>query len=137
MSVERTRKVIDEYLTDLLKGGDFARHFAEDVVWTTTETGDRVTGRQAVRDFIQAFHTQAFSARPEVRNVHVGEDFAVLEADFVGTHSGSFAGIEPTGASVRMPYCVVYDVAGDEITAVRAYLPVAAIIAKLRNASAS
>ena len=137
MSVERTRKVIEDYLADLLEGGDFARHFAEDVVWTTTETGDRISGRQAVRDFIVGFHTQAFSARPEVRRVHVGEDFAVLEADFVGTHTGFFAGIEPTGASLRVPYCVVYDVTGDEITAVRGYLPVAAFLAELRNASAS
>ena len=69
--------------------------------------------------------------------MHVGEDFAVFEADFVGTHTGSFAGIEPTGALLRIPYCVVYEVAGDEITAVRGYLPVAAFLAKLRDASAS
>jgi predicted ester cyclase len=32
---------------------------------------------------------------------------AAIEADFAGTHVGEFAGIQPTGRMVRVPYSVV------------------------------
>jgi hypothetical protein len=62
MSVESTSQVMNDYLDALLKQEDFARYFADDIVWTTTETGDEVRGRDAVRDFIVVFHNQAFKA---------------------------------------------------------------------------
>ena len=136
MSTDGTRSVMDGYVGALLEGGDFARFFADDLVWTTTETGEVITGREAVRDYILAFHTQAFAARPEVKNVVVGDAGAVLEADFVGTHTGEFGGVAATGATLRVPYCVAYDVAGDRITALRAYLPIRAMVAALSEASA-
>ena len=103
---------------------------------STTETGEVITGRESVRDYILAFHTQAFAARPEVKNVVVGDAGAVLEADFGGTHTGEFGGVAATGATLRVPYCVAYDVAGDRITALRAYLPIRAMVAALSEASA-
>jgi hypothetical protein len=38
-------------------------------------------------------------------------------------HTGEFAGIAPTGASLRVPYSVFYDVTDAGITALRAYMP--------------
>lgn len=134
MSVERTRKTMDAYLDALLHGRDFGSYFAEDISWLTTETGDEVHGRAAVRDFIRDFHTQIFDAQPEIRNVQVVDGGAFLEADFVGTHTGEFAGIRPTGVRLRVPYAVAYDVRDDEITALRAYLPITAMIERLRAA---
>ena len=95
MSVESTTKVMNDYLDALLKQEDFGRFFADDILWTTTETGDEVRGRDAVRDFIVAFHTQVFEARPEFTGLTVGDGRATLEANFVGTHTGDFAGIAP------------------------------------------
>ena len=69
------------------------------------------------------------------KNVIVADGSAVLEADFVGTHAGEFAGISATGAKLRVPYCVVYDVADDGISAVRGYLPIASMIAQLKEAA--
>jgi len=88
------------YLQALLNGGDFGRYFSDDVAWTTMETGDQIHGREAVRDYILALHTQLFDAHPEVKSVTIGDATAVLEADFVGTHTGEFAGIPPTGAAL-------------------------------------
>ena len=135
MSVESTSQVMNDYLDALLKQEDFARYFAQDVVWTTTETGEEVKGRDAVRDFIVAFHTQVFDARPDVKGLTVGDGRATLEADFVGTHSGEFAGVAATGAQLRVPYCVCYDVAGDSITALRAYLPISNMVAQVKAAA--
>ena len=136
MSRNSTRAVMDGYLAALVEGGDFARFFADDVVWTTTETGEVVTGREAVRDYILVVHTQAFTARPELKNLVVGDSGAILEADFVGTHTGDFGGVAPTGATLRVPYCVAYDVAGDRITALRGYLPIRAMVEALSQATA-
>src|SRR5689334_23362923 len=98
MSVGTTRLTMDGYLKALVSGGDFASFFADDVVWETPETGERIVGRQAVRDFIVKFHREMFDARPELKNLVVAEGAAFIEADFVGMHTGEFAGIPPTGA---------------------------------------
>lgn len=137
MSVASTESTMRGYLDALLGGGDFGTSFSDDVLWTTMETGDEIRGRDAVRDFILAMHTQAFDAAPEVKSMTLGDGMAVLEAVFVATHTGEFAGLAPTGAAVRLPYVVVYDVAAERITALRAYLSIAALVAQIQAASGS
>ena len=137
MSLEISTETMNSYLQALLNGGDFERYFSDDVAWTTMETGDQVHGREAVRDYILALHTQLFDAHPEVKSVTIGETTAALEADFVGTHTGEFAGIPATGAALRVPYCVVYDLDDSGIAALRAYIPVSQIVAQLQAAHSS
>jgi ketosteroid isomerase-like protein len=132
MSLDLSTRLIEDYLDALVQRRDFARYFAEDVVWTTIETGEEVRGREAVRDHILLFHTRLFDATPEVRTLTVGEDTAVLEADLVGVHTGELAGIAPTGARVRLPYCIAYDLGEEGITACRAYIPLQRLLAQLR-----
>ena len=134
MADDGTRNVMDGYLDALRGGGDFARFYAPGVVWTFMESGEQVHGRDAVRALVVGMHTQAFSARPELRSLLTGDGVAMLEADFVGTHTGEFEGLPPTGAAVRLPYCVAYDVAGGAITALRAYCPMRALHARLAEA---
>lgn len=134
MSLETTTRTIDAYLDSLQERGDFGRFFAEDALWTTMENGQEIRGRDAVRDFIAALHTQLFDARLEVRSVIVGDGSAALEAEFVGVHTGEFAGVPATGADVRAPYSVFYDVTDRGITALRAYMPLRQMIADLQAA---
>jgi predicted ester cyclase len=137
MSLEATTRTINSYLNALLSGGDFGQFFTDDVRWTTMETGEEIQGREVVRDFIVALHKELFDARPEVRNVVIADGLVALEADFVGVHTREFAGIAPTGAAVRVPYCVLYDVGEDGITALRAYMPVRQMVAELEAAARS
>jgi predicted ester cyclase len=137
MADKATRAVMDEYLQALLSGSDFGRFFAPDVVWTTMETGEEVRGRDAVRDLILALHTQAFQAQPELVNLLTGDTTAMLEAVFIGTHSGDFAGLSATGRQVRLPYSMAYDVVGGSITALRAYFPMTALRSRLTAAGRS
>ena len=137
MADQGAREVMEAYLGALKDRSDMARFFAPDVRWTTMETGDEVVGRNEVRDFIGAFHTQLFDAHPRVVNLLVGEDSAMLEARFVGTHTGEFAGVPPTGATVDVPYAVAYDIAGGFITRLRAYMPILAMRAQLAEAAAT
>jgi steroid delta-isomerase-like uncharacterized protein len=123
MSVEATSKTIRSYLDAFLARGDFADYFSEEVTWTTVGTGQELQGREPVRDFLSWMHTQAFDAHPKVKTLVIGDSQAALEADFVGIHTGEFLGIPATGKSVRVPYCVVYDLRDDKLAALRAYLP--------------
>lgn len=137
MSVASTESTMRGYVDALLDRGDFAASFSDDVLWTTMETGEQVRGRDAVRDYIVAMHTQVFDASPEVKSMTVGDGMAVIEAVFVGTHTGDFAGLAPTGAAVRLPYVMVYEVAGERITALRAYVSFAALMAQIQASGAS
>ena len=135
MSVQNNERLLHDYVDTLISGGDFAAYFSDDVLWTTMETGEEVRGREAVRQFIIAMHVEAFKAAPELRNTVVGEQGAVIEAVFVGTHIGEIGGIPATGAEVRLPYTVCYDFADDKITALRAYLPMAVMMEQLKAAA--
>jgi steroid delta-isomerase-like uncharacterized protein len=137
MSLEQTESTIRQYLDTLLSGGDFAAFFAEDVLWTTMETGEQIKGRDAVRDFIVSLHRQLFDASPELVNTTFADGVAGVEAVFAGTHTAEFAGVPATGTRVRLPYSVFYDVTDGAITALRAYFPVAALARKLAEAASA
>jgi predicted ester cyclase len=128
------RETFDAYLRDVRSRGDFSRWFAPDVRWTTMETGEQVRGREAVRDLIVFFHSTAFDAQVEFVHGVVDGSTAVVEAVFAATHTGEFAGIPATGARVRLPYTVAYDIADGLITELRAYLSIAALREQLSAA---
>jgi steroid delta-isomerase-like uncharacterized protein len=123
MTVEATAETMRSYLDAFLARGDFADYFTDEVTWTTVGTGQELQGRQPVHDFLSWMHTQAFDAHPKVKTLIIGDGQAALEADFVGTHTGEFLGIPPTGKSVQVPYCVIYDLRDDKLAALRAYIP--------------
>jgi steroid delta-isomerase-like uncharacterized protein len=123
MTVEGTSQTMRSYLDAFLARGDFAEYYTDEVTWTTVGAGQELQGRQPVRDFLMWMHTQAFDAHPKVKTLVVGDGQAALEADFVGTHTGEFLGMPATGKSVQVPYCVIYDLHDDKITALRAYIP--------------
>lgn len=135
MSVSQTESTMRAYLDALIDGGDFADFFSDDVLWTTMETGDEISGREAVRHYIVGLHSHWFEARPELRGLTVGDGLAGLEAVFVARHVSEFAGIPATGIEVRLPYSVFYDIDGATITALRAYFPVTVLMHELRRAT--
>jgi predicted ester cyclase len=127
------RQVIQGYLDALVKRADYPRYFAEDVVATFEGTDQRAEGREAAGQLIRYVHEGAFDARPEVKSLLVDGAQAAIEADFVGTHTGEFAGIQPTGRAVKVPYSVVYDVHDDLISALRIYFPMSTLIEQLTS----
>ncbi len=130
---DRSRVMLNSYLDALLAGGDYGRYMAEAVTFTMTETGEVTRGRDAVVGLIDYLHTQALAATPVIQGLVVDGSHAVLEAEFVGSHVGEFAGIGPTGRQVRVPYVVVYDFHGGSIAALRLYLPMDVLVRQLRN----
>ena len=133
MPMGTERQVMQEYLDALVKRADFPSYFTEDVVATFEGTDQRADGREAAGQLIRYVHEGAFDARMELKNLLADDGKAAIEADFVGTHTGEFAGIQPTGRAVRVPYSVVYDLRGDQISALRIYFPMSLLIEQLTN----
>lgn len=78
-------------------------------------------------------HENAFDARPELKNLLVDTGKAAIEADFAGTHTGEFAGIQLAGRAVQVPYSVVYDLREGKISALRIYFPMRLLIEQLTS----
>jgi predicted ester cyclase len=131
MSAER--QVMQDYLDALVKRAEFTSYFTEDVVATFEGTDQRADGRQAAGALIRYVHETAFDARAELKNLLVDTSKAAIEADFAGTHTGEFAGIQPTGRAVRVPYSVIYDLRDDKISALRIYFPMSLLIEQLTS----
>ena len=127
------RQVMQDYLDTLIKRGDFSRYFTPDVAVTIEGTSQRADGPEPAEQLIRYLHQEAFDASPELKNLLTDEGKAAIEADFAGTHTGEFAGIPPTGRAVRVPYSVVYDLSGDQISALRIYFPMSLLIDQLSS----
>ena len=67
-------------------------------------------------------------------NLVIGEGTAAIEAVFVGTHTGEFAGIAATGKEVAVPYSVFYELADGKITALRIYAMAEGLVQQLQAA---
>jgi|1186.fasta_scaffold894950_1 predicted ester cyclase len=137
MSSHTGRATMDGYLDALLERGDFGRYFSDDVRLELIGTPEAADGREAVEQMIRFLHEDAFDARAELKGAFAAGDRAALEADFVGTHTGEFGGVAPSGNQVRVPYSVFYDLRGAEITALRIYMPMDLLMRQISGAAAS
>jgi predicted ester cyclase len=135
MSVEDTRRTMEAYIEDLVGGGLYKRHFADDVVVALVGTDQGAEGSDAAEAWINYLHRQAFEARPELKNMIIGDDRAAVEVDFVGKHVGEFGGSAATGREVRVPYSVVYDLEGEKIKALRIYMPMDVLLEQIGAAA--
>jgi predicted ester cyclase len=124
---------MQDYIDTLVKRGDYTVYFADDIVASFEGTDQTAVGRDRAGQLIRYVHEVAFDARPELKNLLVDDGKAALEADFVGIHTGEFAGIQPTGRTVRVPYSVVYDLRGDKISGLRIYFPMSLLIEQLMD----
>jgi len=127
------RQVMQDYLDSLVKRADFTAYFTDDVVASFEGSDQRAVGREAAGQLIRYVHEGAFDARMELKNLLVDDGKAAIEADFAGTHIAEFAGVQPSGRPVRVPYSVVYDLRDDRISALRIYFPMSLLIEQLTS----
>jgi steroid delta-isomerase-like uncharacterized protein len=128
MSVESTRETMMRYFNS--EHGD-ASMMAEDVIFTVMAPGEEHRGRDGVMGMLTYFYHVAFDATFIARTTLFGEQNAMTEGDFVGKHTGEFAGIPATGKDVRVPLCVVYDLEDDQIKRGRVYFEMPALFQQL------
>jgi steroid delta-isomerase-like uncharacterized protein len=128
MSIESTREAMTRYWDS---GHSDLTMMADDVLFTHMATGEEHRGREGVRRMLDYMYHQAFDATAEVRTRIFADDQAVVEGDFIGTHTGEFAGIPATGREVRVPLCVVYDLEAGRIKRGRVYLEMPVLFRQL------
>lgn len=92
-------------------------------------TGQVHEGREAV----VAYHTAQRTAFPDQHHEHVrmhvaDDDTVVAEFDLLGTNTGEFMGLPPTGRSFRVAVVAVFSFDGDRITNERVYLDGASLL---------
>ena len=134
MGIERTREAMDRYWDSQHRDTSM---MAEDVVFTHMATGDEHRGPEAVRRMLDYMYHQAFDARAETRSRIYSDNQAVIEAEFVGTHIGEFAGLPATGRPVRVPLCVVYDLEDGWVKRARVYLEMPVLMKQLGQVAAA
>ena len=128
MSIEGTKDVMMKYFDSA--HADVSM-MADDVVFTITATGQENHGPEGVMQMLNYFYRVAFDAKAETFNTIIGDQKAVVEAEFVGKHIGEFAGIPATGKDVRVPLCVVYDLENDQIKRARVYFEMPVLFQQL------
>ncbi|CAN5689872.1 hypothetical protein BH23CHL5_BH23CHL5_21120 [soil metagenome] len=121
MSREETQATIDAYLEHLLSDGSYEDFFAEDIVVSMMDVGREVKGRDSTREAVEYLHEVAFDAASELVTIIYEEGIASAEVIFIAIQIGKFAGVQPTGAEVRVPYSVVWELKNGQITALRLY----------------
>jgi steroid delta-isomerase-like uncharacterized protein len=128
VTLESTKKVMCQYIdsehTDV-------SIMSDDVVFTHMATGEEHHGPDSVLQMLNYMYHVAFNAKAETKNEFYAEGKAVIEADFVGTHIGEFAGIPATNKNVSVPLCVVYDLENNKIKRARVYLEMPVLFKQL------
>ena len=130
---ERSRETVAAHLEALGSGADCGATLSDDVTLTIMETGEVIRGRNAVTALLTYVHHSAFAAPPVVKTLVVETDRAMIEAEFIGRHTGEFAGIPTTDHRVHLPYVAAYDLESNAIRAMRLYLSMDTLVRQLRE----
>jgi predicted ester cyclase len=109
------------------------QYVAEDGVFLSMNTGEETVGRDGVGQMLHYIYHVAFDAKAEIRNTIITDSKAVLEMDFVGKHTGEFAGIQPTNKNVNVPVCIVYDLENGMIKHARVYFTMDVMMKQLTS----
>jgi steroid delta-isomerase-like uncharacterized protein len=88
------------------------------------------------RDAVVAYHQGQRGAFPDQRHEHVrmhvaDDDTIISEFDLLGTNTGDFVGLEPTGRSFRVPTIAVFSFEGDRIVNERVYLDLLSLLRQI------
>jgi predicted ester cyclase len=132
-AIETARTTMTAYLDMLLARGPYERFFTPEASLYVMGTDQEAHGRDNVVGMIRYLHEQAFDAHPQLKCLLVDGEKSALEADFVGKHIAEFAGKPATGKEIRVPYSVIYELEGQQISALRIYMSLDAIIRQLED----
>jgi steroid delta-isomerase-like uncharacterized protein len=87
-------------------------------------------------DAVVAYHRAQRTAFPDQRHenvrMHVADDDTIVsEFDLLGTNTGEFLGMAPTGQAFRVAVIAVFSFDGDRITNERVYLDGASLLRQI------
>jgi len=89
-------------------------------------------------DEVMGYYTTTRTAFPDQRHdnvrLHVADDAVIAEFELLGTNTGPFYGLPPTGQSFRVPIIAVFFFEGDGITNERIYFDAASLLTQIGRA---
>ncbi len=107
----------------------------ENLEWVNVTFGETFHGPEGYRRFMEGWANGFPDSSVEIQNLHAGENVAVCEAVFRGTHTGPLAGpageIQPTGRSVGTPFCQVHEIRDDRFVGCRLYFDAVTFMSQL------
>lgn len=115
--LETTRRNLHDYF----KTHDM-KYIADDAVFTDMSTGQKYHGKAEIGAVLHYLYRVAFDAHAETTSFIITADKAQVDGYFAGRHIGEFAGISATQHYVRVPLCVVYEMADGLIKEARIYM---------------
>lgn len=84
MATQQAREIMTDYF-NALGTGDLARYFADDVTWTTMETGAELRGPPAVQDAIIGLHARM--SESQTRQLVLSDACAYIEGTWLPPRS--------------------------------------------------
>lgn len=132
----RTRRlaVLDEHFrSEIDHDWDLCLSTFEDVPrYEIVATGQVHEGRDEVVAYHRAQRTAFPDQRHENVRMHVADDDTIVsEFDLLGTNTGEFLGLPPTGRSFRVAVIAVFTFHDDRITNERVYLDGASLLRQI------
>jgi predicted ester cyclase len=117
MSAEQNFQIVRDYLA-----GRGPELMAEDATFHDWTQPEPIRGREAIEAMLHLYYDEAFSgASASYRNWVANDHCVVLEFTFRGVNTGPLRGRPPTGKSVEVPMCVIYEVDDGIIRRARLY----------------
>ena len=94
-------------------------------------TGQVFDGAEEVMGYYRTTRTAFPDQRHDDVRLHVADDAVIAEFDLLGTNTGEFLGMAPTGRSFRVAVIAVFTFDGDRITNERVYLDGASLLRQI------
>jgi steroid delta-isomerase-like uncharacterized protein len=96
-------------------------------------TGAVYDGEDEVMGYYTSSRTAFPDQRNEIHSIRHSDDAVIVEFDLLGTHSGPFLGLPPTGKEFRCRMCAffIFEDGTDRIEVERVYFDSGTILAQL------
>ena len=94
-------------------------------------TGEVYDGDDEVMTYYRTTRTAFPDQRHDNAKFHVADDAVIVEFDLLGTNTGEFYGLPPTGKAFRVPVIAVFSFAGERITNERIYFDAASLVTQI------
>lgn len=94
-------------------------------------TGQVFDGADEVMEYYRTTRTAFPDQRHDGVRLHVADDAVIAEFELLGTNTGPFYGLEPTGKAFRVPIIAVFSFEGERITNERIYFDSADLLRQI------
>ena len=94
-------------------------------------TGQVFDGTDEVMDYYRSSRAAFPDQRNLIHTLRHADDAVIVEFDLLGTHTGDFLGVAPTGNTFRARMAAIFEFEGDRITCERIYFDSGTVLRQL------